>query len=120
LATLAPAAAATSALAVETLNFPDPVPPVPQVSTNRCFDTTTGNFLDGFALRPQTNEKSSCLRICRVAGHDNTHDLNHFITTKILSINYSSYGGWHIHHYKSHFLFNFLAEGSSAADRALV
>ena len=85
-ATPAPAAAATSAAAVEMLNVCAPSPPVPAVSTrsSRCGCTAStwrahrlgaaGDLVRGLALDAQRDEERAHLGRRRLAAHDLVHD----------------------------------------------
>ena len=87
-ATPAPAAAATSAAAVEMLNVLAPSPPVPAVSTrssrcgvhrratcSRIASAQPAISSGGLALQPQRDEEAADLRRRRLAAHDLVHHL---------------------------------------------
>ena len=44
----------------------------------------TGDFIDGFALHPQAQQKSANLHICCTRRHDLAHDVHHLFGGKIL------------------------------------
>ena len=84
-ATPAPAAAATSAAAVEMLSVCALSPPVPAVSTRSCalrVDSehvlahrlrAAGDLARGLALEAQSDEEAAHLRLRRLAVHDRAH-----------------------------------------------
>ena len=86
-ATPAPAAAATSAAAVEMLSVCAPSPPVPAVSTRSARVGSTGedvlahrlgaagDLVHGLALQPERDEEAADLRRRRLAAHDLAHRL---------------------------------------------
>ena len=97
-ATPAPAAAATSAAAVEMLNVCSPSPPVPAVSTRsaRCRPDgqhvlahrlgAAGDLVRGLALRAQRDEEARDLRLRRLAAHDLVHPLARLVAREVVPV----------------------------------
>ena len=95
LATGTPAAAATIAAVVLTLNIAEPPPPVPQVSSNLRVAAAdrrhvpahggggAGDFVDRFALGRQGREQQADLRVGPFAAHDGVDGGGHLLERQV-------------------------------------
>ncbi len=98
-ATFAPAAAATSAEAVEMLKVWAASPPVPQVSTSMIAVRHGhlggelahhvgggGDLADGLLLHPQADENAGDLRGRHLAAHDLAHQREHLVVEDLAAV----------------------------------
>ena len=95
LATGTPAAAATIAAVVLTLNIFEPPPPVPQVSSTsawrlrmgvmwrRMASGGAGDFVDRFALGGQRREQQADLIVGPLAAHDGIDGAGHLVEREV-------------------------------------